>query len=169
MRIKLTNGSTLIELLIVVAIIGILAAVGTAVIPNLLNNTKVTVVKSNHTSMIKDLKFRLAWCDMGNTVFNYSPNYSGTGGYIDCRYATWSFTGQMADYFKTYYKNPWGLVNGAWDYGAVFVDRNQIPTSCGSKQLGYAFLTSFDKPAYFKLGSCYKVGEAPMISTVYKE
>ena len=51
------KGFTVIEILIVVAIIGILAAVGSAVIPNILNNTKVTVVKSNHTLMIKDLKY----------------------------------------------------------------------------------------------------------------
>jgi len=162
------KGFTLIELLIVVAIIGILAAVGAAVIPNILNKAKVTVVKSNHTSMIKDLKFRLAWCDMGNTSYYYT-DYSGSGSSIECKAHIWTFTGDMARFFATYYKNPWGLVNGAWDYGAVFVDRNQIPTSCGSNQLGYAYLTSFENPEYFKLGSCYKVGEAPMISTVYKE
>jgi prepilin-type N-terminal cleavage/methylation domain-containing protein len=38
----MNKGFTLIELLIVVAIIGILAAVGAAVIPNILNKAKVT-------------------------------------------------------------------------------------------------------------------------------
>ena len=45
------KGFTLIELLIVVAIIGILAAVGATVIPNLLLKTKVTVV----TKQINDV------------------------------------------------------------------------------------------------------------------
>ena len=53
MRIKLTNGFTLIELLIVVAIIGILAAVGAAVIPNLLTKTKITSVKAQHAEIVK--------------------------------------------------------------------------------------------------------------------
>jgi len=41
------KGFTLIELLIVVAIIGILAAVGAAVIPGLLGNAKITATKAN--------------------------------------------------------------------------------------------------------------------------
>ncbi len=45
------KGFTLIELLIVVAIIGILAAVGTAVIPNILNKAKVTAVKDKHKNI----------------------------------------------------------------------------------------------------------------------
>ena len=42
------RGFTLIELLIVVAIIGILAAVGAAVIPNLLTNAKIKCATANH-------------------------------------------------------------------------------------------------------------------------
>ena len=47
----MNKGFTLIELLIVVAIIGILAAVGTAVIPNILNKAKVTAVKDKHKNI----------------------------------------------------------------------------------------------------------------------
>ena len=42
------KGFTLIELLIVVAIIGILAAVGAAVIPNLLTNAKINCTTKQH-------------------------------------------------------------------------------------------------------------------------
>ena len=42
------KGFTLIELLIVVAIIGILAAVGAAVIPGLLGGAKVKATPANH-------------------------------------------------------------------------------------------------------------------------
>ena len=41
------KGFTLIELLIVVAIIGILAAVGAVVIPNVLEKSKVNSTKAN--------------------------------------------------------------------------------------------------------------------------
>ena len=51
MKIPKRNGFTLIELLIVVASIGILAAVGAAVIPNILNKAKVTAVKDKHKNM----------------------------------------------------------------------------------------------------------------------
>ena len=50
------KGFTLIELLIVVAIIGILAAVGAAVIPNLLNKTKDTVTENNHDLVVSTIK-----------------------------------------------------------------------------------------------------------------
>ena len=56
------KGFTLIELLIVVAIIGILAAVGTAVIPNILNKTKVTAVKDKHEKIYKYISTRIFNC-----------------------------------------------------------------------------------------------------------
>ena len=56
------KGFTLIELLIVVAIIGILAAVGTAVIPNILNKTKVTAVKDKHEKIFKYISTRIFNC-----------------------------------------------------------------------------------------------------------
>ena len=160
---------TLIELLVVVAIIGILAAVGVVAYNGYTASAKVNVVKSNHSSMVKNLANRLAWCELGNTVFYYSPDYSGSGGYIDCGDHIWTQTGSFASYFKTYYKNPWGALNGSWDHSTYFVDRNQIPTSCSSTQLGYSFLTSFNNPNYFKLGTCYEVGKAPIINEVYKD
>ena len=46
------KGFTLIELLIVVAILGILAAVGAVVIPNVLGNAKSTCAEDNHKKMI---------------------------------------------------------------------------------------------------------------------
>ena len=50
------KGFTLIELLIVVAIIGILAAVGAAIIPGLIGNTKNEVVKVNHNTIVSTLE-----------------------------------------------------------------------------------------------------------------
>jgi prepilin-type N-terminal cleavage/methylation domain-containing protein len=59
------KGFTLIELLIVVAIIGILAAVGAAVIPGLLGNTKITAVKAQHAEIVKYLSAEFLKCDLG--------------------------------------------------------------------------------------------------------
>ena len=47
----MSKGFTLIELLIVVAIIGILAAVGAAVIPGLLDNTKRNTAEETAISL----------------------------------------------------------------------------------------------------------------------
>ena len=60
------KGFTLIELLIVVAIIGILAAVGAAIIPGLLEKTKITAVKEQHANVVNFIRLQKAKCDTGS-------------------------------------------------------------------------------------------------------
>ena len=160
------KGFTLIELLVVVAIIGILAAVGVVAYSGYTKGAKKSAVLANHKSIVKDLSARMLWCQTGNSYYTYK-DYSGSGAYIDCNYATWSLTGNLSLYYKTFFKNPHGAVNGAWDYSTYFVGRNQIPTSCSATQLGYTFLTSFDSPkAYFRVGTCYELNKAPMTNEI---
>ena len=64
------KGFTLIELLIVVAIIGILAAVGTAVIPNILNNAKEKATISNHNTVVNFVTQTLIESTMNGGYFN---------------------------------------------------------------------------------------------------
>jgi len=161
------KGFTLIELLVVVAIIGILAAVGVVAYSGYTAGAKKQAVFANHESIVKDLSARMLWCQSDSIGYYWYKHYSGSGGYIDCSYSTWSLTGRMASYYKTFFRNPYGALNGAWDYSTYFVDRTKIPTSCSATQLGYTFLTSFDTPrAYFKVGTCYEVNKAPIINEV---
>ena len=74
-------GFTLIELLIVVAIIGILAAVGAAVIPNLLTKTKITAVTANHATMVRFINTGIAQCNTG--VFDLKDIKTASGGNTD--------------------------------------------------------------------------------------
>jgi len=78
-----SKGFTLIELLIVVAIIGILAAVGVAVIPNILNKAKVTAVKVKHEKIFNYISIEIFNCyDLRGMV-----TVIGSGGVIvqaDC-------------------------------------------------------------------------------------
>ena len=61
----MNKGFTLIELLIVVAIIGILAAVGAAVIPGLLGGAKRNATIANHNEIAKFVKTEiLITCDL---------------------------------------------------------------------------------------------------------
>ena len=72
------RGFTLIELLIVVAIIGILAAVGAAVIPGLLENAKIKAVQANHETITNHIKTELLRCDIGLELSAIShPNCKG--------------------------------------------------------------------------------------------
>ena len=66
------KGFTLIELLIVVAIIGILAAVGASVIPGLLTNAKINCAANAHKQIWESLKIRTVSCGAGNNV-TYGP------------------------------------------------------------------------------------------------
>ena len=72
------KGFTLIELLIVVAIIGILAAVGAVVIPNVLDKTKKTATIKQHQT-IKDYILQ-SWirCD----IAAFDGTHTTMGGYI---------------------------------------------------------------------------------------
>ncbi len=65
MPIKLTKGFTLIELLIVVAIIGILAAVGAVTYNGYIDSVRKTVVERNFNDTAKFMMVEIAKCDIG--------------------------------------------------------------------------------------------------------
>ena len=79
------KGFTLIELLIVVAIIGILAAVGAAVIPNLLTNAKINCTTKQHKQIWDNFRTRIVQCSAGGKI-SYGPRYARTPSMItyDC-------------------------------------------------------------------------------------
>ena len=90
------KGFTLIELLIVVAIIGILAAVGAVVIPNILEKTKITTLKHNHNSLVKEFQLKAVECGTSGEVKFETTNNSGQ---------TWKTLTR-----KCNYTNGWNLV-----------------------------------------------------------
>ena len=67
------KGFTLIELLIVVAIIGILAAIGAALIPRVLEDTKTKVVKQNCSQVIDFIKITYIQYDSVTTQMFHEP------------------------------------------------------------------------------------------------
>ncbi len=71
------KGFTLIELLIVVAIIGILAAVGAAVIPGLLGGAKRNATIANHENLAKLMEANILKGAMGMEIY-LTSNSSGS-------------------------------------------------------------------------------------------
>ena len=105
------KGFTLIELLIVVAIIGILAAVGAAVIPGLLENAKRTATQSNHASIVRFIKTSLLRCETGEKLYLKKEN-----GILDtanvCDSVSKTNTGDLEHKFEGHFigeqwKNPY--------------------------------------------------------------
>ena len=70
------NGFTLIELLIVVAIIGILAAVGAVIIPNVLGNAKDKVTEKNHNLVVSSIKQDVVIFELNGSIDRKQNNGS---------------------------------------------------------------------------------------------
>ena len=73
---KNNKGFTLIDLLVVVAIIGILAAVGVVAYNGYTNSAKINAAKSNHNAAVKYIAAEVQKCNVGED--------SAFGGVVDC-------------------------------------------------------------------------------------
>ena len=105
------NGFSLIELLIVVAITGILAAVGTVVIPNVLNKTKVTVVTKQINQVADFVQLVMTNCEVtGGSMNLYTP--PGWGHPLtNPGHCTKSTIDQKGSGMKNHMDNQWDLQN----------------------------------------------------------
>ena len=68
MVFRIKKGFTLVELLVVVAILGVLAAVGIVSYNNFTYKTKLNSVKFRRTLIIKSINAELIKCSMGETL-----------------------------------------------------------------------------------------------------
>ena len=103
------KGFTLIELLIVVAIIGVLAAVGIPMYNGYIATAKVNATKENHNRSRDFVSAEFMKCYMGAPYLKLQWKNTGTGGtaHYNCtnKPRTWAIA--MADHFEwSGWKNP---------------------------------------------------------------
>ena len=142
------KGFTLIELLIVVAIIGILAAVGAAVIPNILKNAKKNAAIANHQTVVDFIKTSLVQCDLGEAKVMITENFTG----LDCPGKTPRTvivaTGKALSNFA---KNPYGAVRK--DFGDTAIREGCTPDS--DIYVGYNCLETSNNNA--RVATCFQL------------
>ena len=120
------RGFTLIELLIVVAIIGILAAVGAVVIPNVLENAKEKSAAQNCQSVTDWVKLNFTNCSLGSQHITYKTSSGEVN--VSCQQTGKQHSKYWVTHFtESGFSNPF---NSSWRF--MQESTNHIPNPNGS-------------------------------------
>ena len=98
--ISVNRGFTLIELLIVVAIIGVLTAVGIPMYNGYIEQAKINATKENHTRIRDFIAASFAKCAGGSPYIVLLSNSSRGSGQYRCSDSTSNFASFFANHLE---------------------------------------------------------------------
>ena len=141
------KGFSLMELMIVIVIIGILAAGSLVIFGDKGEKAKIAVTKANHKSVVKFITYELMQCNMGETTV-MSGNLTCSGRTV--QKAITASVNALSDF-----KNPYGEPNkGVHDKDDKAVtDGGSYSSDHG---VGYVRLQTFSAKA-IRIGTCYAI------------
>ena len=155
------KGFTLIELLIVVAIIGILAAVGATVIPGLLTNAKINASKANHQAVVDFVQLNFAKCEIGGELILLQNPTTNTSDL--CPYVLAGDANHMAIQLSYHFNsvgwcNPYG-----WKGGSKCAEAVETSGTIGEGTPGATkLLTLSNSPSTLIIDTKYTCAPAPV-------